>query len=476
MKFEKLNVDTNKRGIWILYGLILGVVLIIIINYFISMAKYKVVDTTKLVSSNINYKLPDLTVLGIYVKEGEEYKYVETIPEGNYTINKELSSCTKKGGEEIKDIIEYREDSLYIGINERGTRCKVYLDKQISAKDTLDKLTGLSVNTAEQGCPTIDNEGNATIDKAEDTEGLLCQAKDNDGATYYFRGVPTNNWVKIDKTYWQIVRINGDGSIRLIYNGSSINRQATDTIITTGRMYNSDNNDNAYIGFMYGATSQSGSGAYDKTHANTNPSIILSQLKTWYMNSFPETYKEYIDGNAGFCNDRSPYASSSSGNIDTHNYGFGNSNTSYGGYVRMTSKKPTFKCPQDNDLFTIPGSKKGNQALNVEGVDIPVGLITADEIMYAGAGLNTNYKNQSYYLYNGKHYWTMSPSFFNNSIYSYGAYIFSVRGDYGYLDIYSANKTNTDFGVRPVINLKANTPFKEGGDGSSSNPFVVELN
>ena len=161
MKFEKLNVDTNKRGIWILYGLILGVVLIIIINYFISMAKYKVVDTTKLVSSNINYKLPDLTVLGIYVKEGEEYKYVDKIPEGNYTINKELSSCTKKGGEEIQDIIEYREDGLYIGINERGTRCKVYLDRKATAKDT---LASLKLQASDDGdCPSLDGEGNATI-------------------------------------------------------------------------------------------------------------------------------------------------------------------------------------------------------------------------------------------------------------------------------------------------------------------------
>ena len=94
---------------------------------------------------------------------------------------------------------------------------------------------------------------------------------------------------------------------------------------------------------------------------------------------------------------------------------------------------------------------------------MPVGLITADEVqlsgmIYGGSG------NTSSYLYTNSQYWTMSP-YFANSI----AYLFSVCS-YGSLYWCEVPSTN---GVRPVINLKSDTLFEDGGTGLANNPYVV---
>jgi len=48
----------------------------------------------------------------------------------------------------------------------------------------------------------------------------IYKAVDDDGATYYYRGNVSNNWVEFAGFYWRVIRINGDGSIRLIYSGA----------------------------------------------------------------------------------------------------------------------------------------------------------------------------------------------------------------------------------------------------------------
>ena len=83
--------------------------------------------------------------------------------------------------------------------------------------------------------------------------------------------------------------------------------------------------------------------------------------------------------------------------------------------------------------------------------------------MYAG-GLNTN--NTSYYLYNGQNYWTMSPYYWSGTY----ASVFYVYSD-GFLS--NAGVDVTVIGVRPVINLKADTLFVTGGTGTRTNPYVV---
>ena len=108
-------------------------------------------------------------------------------------------------------------------------------------------------------------------------------------------------------------------------------------------------------------------------------------------------------------------------------------------------------------MFTPTGSSKGNKKLSN-----PVGLITADEVVFAGGKGGTN--NQSYYLYTGQNYWTMSPYGFNDGY----ARVFCVasNGFLGYSVVYYT------WGVRPVINIDSDVTISSG-DGTSSNPFII---
>lgn len=42
--------------------------------------------------------------------------------------------------------------------------------------------------------------------------------EDNDGTSYYYRGTSSNNYVKLGNLYFRILRLNGDGSLRLYYD------------------------------------------------------------------------------------------------------------------------------------------------------------------------------------------------------------------------------------------------------------------
>ena len=272
---------------------------------------------------------------------------------------------------------------------------------------------------------------------------------DNNGEVYYFAGNPTDNWVKFANKYWRIIRINGDGSIRLIYQGTSANTTGTGTQATTSA-YNSSYNNNAYVGYMYTS---------GQVHGTGSSSTIKGVLDSWYQSNL-SSYASKIDGNAGFCGDRSPSTSYSSSNGSG---GTGTTTTYYGGYIRLArnqnSVSPSFKCSNSSDLYTTGGSSDGNRALTN-----PIGLSTADEVVYAGGSWFSD-NNSSYYLYTGQNYWTMSPLYFSGG----DACVFSVYSDG---NLVSGSVSWSEPGVRPVINLKASVTIS-GGSGTSSNPYVI---
>ena len=276
----------------------------------------------------------------------------------------------------------------------------------------------------------------------EDTTGTIYYEDTSKGTTYYFAGNPTDNWVKFANKYWRIIRINEDGSLRLIYQGTSANTTGTGTQITVDgsntSAFNTSYNNNAYVGFKY---------TLNDVHGTGTNSTILGKLNTWYQDNL-SSYASSIDGNAGFCNDRIPYSGT----------GLGTSATDYAAYNRLiNNKQPTFECP-DGDLYTTKGSEDGNKALTY-----PIGLITADEVAYAG-GVNGQ-TNESYYLYTNSNYWTMSPFGADSDGW---AYVFAVWWD-GNLDFWNVNDAVR--GVRPVINLRADIQLT--GTGSQDNPFAV---
>ena len=297
-------------------------------------------------------------------------------------------------------------------------------------------------------CPAVNDDGSVNVTEAESQYGYLCKAKDAYGDSYYYRGNVTNNYVLFAGFYWRIVRINGDGTVRVIYDGTSAHQNgesSTDRQIGT-TAFNSSYNDNAYVGYMYGKTIAS---TYAETHANTNNSTIKTYLDTWYENNIKGTANEQYIADNIFCNDRS-LASNNTGT------GAGKSATYYRWYNdagTTQNSKMMLTCPQQNDAFTVNDTSKGNGALTYG-----IGLLTADEFTLAGGLSSSNY---NYYLYSGQYYWLASPHYFDGSSAS-GRYVIS----FGYL---SGNYVDYSTGARPVFNLTSE--ILKNGDGTSSNPY-----
>ena len=285
------------------------------------------------------------------------------------------------------------------------------------------------------------------ISSATNGQGLYYTSTNTEDnkTTYYYRGAVENNYVSFAGFYWRIIRINEDSSIRLIYQGTT--PDATGSAAAIGdSAFNSTYNDNAYVGYMYGTA---GSSSYSATHANINDSTIKRVLDTWYKENLLDNYATYL-ADAGFCGDRS----SSSGT------GIGTTATDYGANNRLyTNKNPRFSCPQSNDLYTTSSSNKGNKAL-----DYPIGLITADEVAYAGGVEGT--VNTSYYLYIGDDYWTMSPLYFGGS----STFEWFVDA----LGFLTGRDVNYSSGARPVINLKSGIEITSG-DGTIGNEYIIKV-
>ena len=258
-----------------------------------------------------------------------------------------------------------------------------------------------------------------------------------------------------DDIYWRIIRTNSDGSIRLLYHGTS----TTSTEAYIGESaFNAANNDPMYVGYMYGT-----SGSLASNRANTNNSIIKGVIDTWYKDNLNTNYGKYISTTAIYCNDRSNPAGG---------YNTGESTFLYGTGTRLkTNKTPTYDCTNVNDKFTVDTST-GNGKLTY-----PIALMTADEVSFAGGVVFEDAKAWSWYNNNsvngssiGKTWWSLSPNYWDNSY----AYMFNVNPSSDSFGQINGNTTGLTFGVRPVISLKSCVKIR-GGDGSVSNPYTIKL-
>jgi len=90
--------------------------------------------------------------------------------------------------------------------------------------------------------------------------------------TYYFRGASSGNYVNFADKYWRIIRVNGDGNLRLIYDGVTAheNGVASSDKQVTNILFNKYNADNAYAGYMYG----------DVSGFESEPTSVKSYFKT----------------------------------------------------------------------------------------------------------------------------------------------------------------------------------------------------
>ena len=251
--------------------------------------------------------------------------------------------------------------------------------------------------------------------------------------------------------YWRIIRINGDGSIRMIYSGTtdpSIDSSVTGNngVFMTGvgtqiniSDFNNNMNNAEYVGYMYTNGVQ---------HGNSTSSPIKTTIENWYAGT---TLKDnaFVSQDQIFCNDRSP------GSTQTAAWTSTGVTYYYGASDRLnTNKAPILTCPEESDKFTSKQSSIGNKAL-----EYPVGLITADEVAMAGGVYGTG--NSNYYLYTGQFFWAGTPFYFNGS----NVALFGVHS-LGSLSYMSQNSA-----VRPVISLVSTV--KLFGDGTYTNPYTV---
>lgn len=231
-------------------------------------------------------------------------------------------------------------------------------------------------------------------------KGLFVQKDDIEKSeigfpTYYYRGAVTNNYVSFgtyksdvtnyvlnngtyantvvasagDPILWRIVRINEDGSIRLI---SEHNAGGTETWNSTNvpKYINDDGTD----------------------------SEIKNSIETWYSSKISESNLTSKIQTSAFCNDISGIDFT---NLETITPG--------NAYNRLlVDLSPIFVCPQG--------------AISVQE---KVGLLTADELIYSGALITQVVNNNPTYLSNNTSFWTMTP-FISNAVYNFlsnGIYI-----------------------------------------------------
>ena len=462
MTYETLKRSHLKRNI------LIAVVIVFILSAIIltfTKAKYRTTESMPLLNGTINYTLADLNIVEMYLN-GEA---IDALPDGNYELTEESYCTNEKNVKDESITLSYDGSTKAFTVtpfNKKGIKCYLYFDE----KDICEGLTASEcILTYEGGAATVEAKGTPDFNKTaqadcseksncEETNGMYA-AEDDYGTTYYYRGAVNDNWFQFGTNssgqplYWRIVRINGDGSIRLIYNGTNTATTGDSTMINTSQAFNTSSSNNAYVGYMYKS---------EEVHGLVESSDIKKELDEWYSNNLSKN-ADKIDGNAGFCGDRT--STTTYGEAPNNTGGTGTTTTYYGAQYRLyINKIPTFKCTYEDasgvkqDLYTTNGSSKGNGKLTY-----PIGLITADEVAFAGGVYSE--RNRSYYLYTNTYYWTMSPHSFGSST----AYVFTVNSN-GNLNYTYVTSTND---VRPVINLKSAIAIS--GEGSTDKPFKLSV-
>lgn len=310
------------------------------------------------------------------------------------------------------------------------TNLKLWLDEKEVSSVTANQVFNAIVEITDKETITLptfketilENNGglnNITIKSAPDfnlvatnNEGLYA-TNDEDGISYYFRGAVTNNYVSFAGYLWRIIRINGDDTIRLIMQNSLESSE-----------FNTNKNSTFYAGYTF------------SNKDGVENSNIKEILDRWYQENIISNNLNSFVATSKYCNDTNNYSE------QYHIY--------YEPYNRIVKNiNPSLNCQENSEDF---GGK----------YRLKVGLISADEIVLAGA--NYNSVNPNIYLNNNTDFYTMTPS----DYYQYSAYMMFLKAD-GTLDDVSVSQKKA---IRPVISLKASTIVV--GNGTVENPYKID--
>ena len=345
------------------------------------------------------------------------------------------------GGEYTLSSNKLIVNNIISNINLNITMSKTLYDQLLIDNSTIKTRTDFDT--------TFTETNTGTLYKA--TESI---AGNTPKDVYYFAGDAKNNWVKFANFYWRIIRTNYDGSIRLLYSGTS-----PDT--TSGYIgksaFNSTYNDPMYVGYKYGTT-----GSLENNRLNTNDSTIKTYIDNWYNNNL-SSYSKYISTEAVYCNDRTEQTAGTYSKSSTFYY------APRGRLV--TNKTPTYNCTNIKDAFSGSNSEAK--------LTYPIGLMTADEIAYAGGKEFTSLPSPYawYYLNSAgesitgsTYWWSLSPFGWSGSYST--VWVVFVSSNPGYLSYIRAN--DTSYGVRPAISLKTCIKYSTG-NGAPETPYEIIL-
>ena len=281
------------------------------------------------------------------------------------------------------------------------------------------------------------------------TEAILASTEDDYGTSYYFRGVIKNNYVQFANKCWRIVRINGNGSVKLVLNNDNTSGDANPcaTVVssksafahysgsTNSTQFNGNRDDNTYVGLMYGTISATN---YASAHANINKSTF-----TTFRNG--STYGTGLG-------------------YGTNRTGYGAYNRIYGGDTSVYAN-PSMICPNDNNggklsKFTVGDTINGNGNLTYK-----VGLLTADEAAFAGfVNGKSNYSTYLQENTDNQGWQTLTSCYFD------GEYAMNFYVGVGSL---SYTTVTSYLALRPAISLISATTIS-GGSGTSEDPYVIK--
>ena len=388
-----------------------------------------VTESDKAQAANANIKSVGINNSELTKVENKEYQYEATLPEGTTEAAIDIETENEYSTVKVEKIDSLAYNETRSNIKRLSTKKTVELnpgDNYFKVTVTSEDKTSTNeykikikvekpVTIFGKKYDVIESEPTLTTTSQEagDESGLYKSTATNTGEpTYYFRGAVENNYVSFAGFTWRIVRINEDGTIRMIMQ-DGINNNAT---------YKFNSKYNNYTDMYY---------------TNSN---VKDQLDSWYQTNIgsKNNLASKVATGDYYCEEAKVkiYDSYTSGNATM---------TYYKNYI------PNFKCSTD-------GNGKGL-------VNASVGLLSYDEAVYAGGYYNHNQNENSYFLFFNKSFWLMNLAGYGEFKYN----VWLINGSGGIHNV----PINNNYVAKSVINLKSNTKISSG-DGTKNKPFIVE--
>ena len=346
------------------------------------------------------------------------------------------------------NIVEYKPKWYDLcTASSNNLNCKIITAQMPSSDKNID-FAQISSDTNGNGLYYTSN-----LDLTEDYDG-----NGTGDRVYYYRGAVENNNVRFGGYCWRIVRTNEDGSVRLRYNGVYENGTCPTTgtdvkINDTTYNFNQLYNDEKYNEYIW--------------EDGTGESNAKTTIDEWYTSSGLVNYANQI-ANVPYCADKSNPTVPTTGDFTAYTfYGAANRLVDITTDSAKSDAQPTYKCADIEDKHTVAGDSWGGNGK----LSKPIGLLTADEVAYAGGRYyqsDGSSNNKTYYLYTSASYWTISPFYWPGS----RACSFAV-GSTGDFSNYFVSNTSAG-GLLPAVSLKAETMVNAEGDGTYTNPYVVQ--